>query len=119
MCMVSAIYDHHLPLIPEVERHPFDQPFYVPTTQPPATSLDEFRKLIEQFKADLKDAKEADAKAGTPDCSDPEKAKLEQRVAELEKLLAAPPEFVIVKGGTIKPGKYRVIDGKLYKAVAS
>jgi hypothetical protein len=56
-------------------------------------------------------------KTGQPDCVDPEKAKLSDRVAELEKLLASPHEFVIVSGGNVEPGRYRVIDGKLYRAV--
>lgn len=117
MCMVSMIYDHYEPKIPVIERHPFDQPFVLPATPKEPTSLDEFRKMLDEFKRDVKAAKETDAKAGEPDCFDPAKAKLEERVRELEKLLAAPPEFVIVSGGTIEPGKYRVIDGKLYKAI--
>jgi len=115
--MVSAIYDRYRPLIPEVERHPYDQTFYVPAIQPSTTSLEEFRKLIADFRADVVNAKEADAKAGEPDCLDPEKAKLEDRVRELEAIIAKPPEFVIVKGGNVKPGRYRVLDGMLYKAV--
>lgn len=110
MCAVSAVYDHHAPLFPQLVEtgSPFDKwSSVVQSYDLPAA--------IEQFKTDLEKAKAQDLADGAPDCFDPEKQKLEDRVAELERMLANPPEFVIVTGGNVEPGTYRVIDGKLYK----
>ncbi len=119
MCVVSNVMDEWTPQIPEVI--PGWPQGGVTTITPSAwlsaPSLEDIRKLIQEFMTKLEAAKEADRKSGAADCVDPEKAKLLDRVVELEKLLANPPEFVIVKGGNIEPGKYRVVDGKLYKQV--
>jgi hypothetical protein len=110
MCAVSAIYDHHAPLIPRLEPgEPLER-------WDPLPALDISQRL-EDFQRAIGIAKAEDVAAGTPDCFDPEKQKLEARVAELEKLLANQPEFVIVSGGNVEPGTYRVIDGKLYRAI--
>ena len=73
---------------------------------------------IGKMEIELAEAKKQDAVEGNPDCSDPEKQKLLERVKQLEEMLKKQPEFVIVKGGTIlESGMYRVIDGKLFKMI--
>jgi hypothetical protein len=121
MCVMSMVHDHYEPKIPEMEE------FVVPniwtttkhkiTLNPATVDLVEFTALIAEFRKLIEAAKLIDEKTGQPDCVDPLKAKLEDRINELEKLIASPPEFVIVKGGNIEPGRYKVIDGKLYKEV--
>jgi hypothetical protein len=121
MCLVSAIYDQRRDWFPEIiptpqETAPTFTPVAIPWP-PPTVDLAELRKLIDDFRAAVTAAKVEDERNGEPDCLDPEKAKLDDRIRELEKIIAAPPEFVIVTGGKIEPGRYRVIDGKLYRAI--
>lgn len=123
MCVMSMVTDYYEPFIPEIT--PFTP--YVPTVTHPvgwpvvlpdyAATLRELNSLIHEFKRLLASAKEIDDKTGQPDCVDPDKAKLIGRVAELEALLANPPEVVIVNGGKLEPGKYRILDGKMYRLV--
>lgn len=54
-------------------------------TQPPYGELVELRLLIAEFKQALEAAKAVDRLTGQPDCEDPEKVKLVDRVAELER----------------------------------
>ncbi len=83
MCVVSMVMDHYEPLIPRV----------VPTTFTPAIGFHTFdphaelRKLIEDFKEAVAAARKVDALTKQPDCEDPEKAKLEERVTELERIV--------------------------------
>lgn len=117
MCVYSMVVDQFQPVIPWIEPEPSKTigTFTWPK-QEPTLDLNELKKLLDEFKRLVENAKEIDAKTGQPDCVDPEKAKLIDRVIELEKLIANPPEFVIVKGAMMHPGTYRVVDGKLYKA---
>lgn len=118
MCVYSMVMDKYDPWIPTIERTPVEPLQWPITVQSwPTTDIDKLKALIEEFKRLVQNAKEIDTKTGQPDCADPEKAKLVDRVAELEKLLADPPEVVIVKGGNITPGRYRIIGGKMYKAL--
>lgn len=81
MCVVSNVYDHYRPQI---------QPWTLPDTTikyPQPSELDELRKLIREFRQAVAAAKTVDALTGQPDCADPEKAALEERVAKLEKAL--------------------------------
>lgn len=96
MCVVSNVYDHYRPMI---------EPWIRPTVSPPAppvapadvlgplrglmtkTAAEELRALIAEFREAVAAAKTVDRVLGTPDCEDPEKAKLEARVAELERRL--------------------------------
>lgn len=55
----------------------------------PASQIEELKALIAEFKEAVAAAKTVDRLTRQPDCPDPEKAKLEQRVAELEKQLEA------------------------------
>lgn len=69
---------------------PYRPPQTITFTQPLLQlPLDELRKLIDEFKEAVAAARTVDRLTGQPDCADPEKAKLEQRVAELEAQLAA------------------------------
>ena len=127
MCVVSMIHDHFEPVVPWVEPYPIDTtgwPPHPPTAKPFAFSKSsevaaalDLAALLKEFRDLIEAAKLIDIKTKQPDCVDPEKVKLQDRVAELEKLIAQPPEFVIVSGGQIEPGRYRVIGGKLYRAV--
>jgi hypothetical protein len=83
MCVVSMVYDYYRPRIePYYPWYPGSSPTIYP-------QVDEFQKLIEEFKEAIKAARRVDDLTGQPDCSDPEKAKLEERVAELERQLRA------------------------------
>ena len=132
MCVMSMVHDHYGDRFPFIEPWPTEtaKPFIPATPVNPtdaskalaelfAPSLDitELRRLIAEFRELVKAAALIDEKTGQPDCVDPEKEKLQARVDELEKLLASPPEFVVVTGGKVEPGRYRVLDGKLYRAV--
>jgi hypothetical protein len=66
MCAVSVIYDMFARL-PDV--------WYTP-------------QRIQLFHTMVADARIFDAESGQPDCEDPEKAKLEERIQELEEQLA-------------------------------
>ncbi len=123
MCVMSMVHDSYTGKFPDiVEVQPWIPiPPVKPATQPfalsPALDLVELRQLIAEFKQCVAAAKLIDEKTGQPDCVDPEKFKLTERVAELERLLNRAPEFVMVKGANLEPGRYRVIDGGLFKVV--
>lgn len=62
------------------------------TTAQPALTADDItalRQLIADFREAVAAAKVVDRLTGQPDCVDPEKAKLEERVAALETRLTA------------------------------
>jgi hypothetical protein len=87
MCVVSNVSDyywerHFKPLFPQ---EPVDWSKWVPK---PTVDLEELRRLIDEFKEAIKAAKTIDKLTMQPDCVDPEKAKLQARIAELEKKLA-------------------------------
>jgi chromosome condensin MukBEF MukE localization factor len=54
-----------------------------------AEDITEFRQLMKDFRVAVKAAKVVDKLTGQPDCEDLEKKKLEDKVAELERRLAA------------------------------
>lgn len=95
MCIVSMVHDHYNPLIPE----PLTLPLVpVAPYSPPATSvdlaviliqMDEIKKLVQAFREDVRKAEELDASMKQPDCVDPEKAKLIDRVKQLEERIEA------------------------------
>lgn len=113
MCVVSMVMDHYQPIFPQ--RFPdvwpvVDPPTpYVPTTigtthftWPTTVDLAELRKLIDEFKEAVGAAQRIDILTKQPDCEDPEKAKLVDRVAALEERLVAiqkETERAIVIGG--------------------
>lgn len=99
MCIVSMVHDHFEPILPKrdfwVQPNPLDPlpgmaagalPF---TFLPTAEEMAEMRKVIAEFREAVAAAKVVDKLTGQPDCVDPEKAKLEERVAALEEKLAA------------------------------
>lgn len=114
MCVYSMVMDYYEPQFPWTVTAP--SPRWSPIHIEEAPAAD-WLKLIGDLKKASAAAAIVDAMTNQPDCVDPEKQKLEERVAELEKLLAQPPEFVIVEGGGLEPGTYRVIEGKLYRAI--
>lgn len=114
MCVYSMVMDHFEPQFPYSVTSA--APIWVPGQISEAPSADWLR-LIEDMKKAAEAAEVVDEMTGQPDCVDQEKQKLEQRVADLEAPLANAPEFVIVEGGGLEPGTYRVLEGKLYRAV--
>lgn len=105
MCVVSMVYDHYAFRFPQewtpppVANPTWPAPTILPVPLPDASSPDaeELRELIRDFREAVKAAKTVDRLTQQPDCEDPEKAKLEERVAALERDLAR------LKGG-IEPG---------------
>lgn len=92
VCNVSMIMDTYRPHIPDPRRWPptYPGPITIPVpSQPPVAPVtpEKLRELIESFRQAVKAAETFDRLTGQPDCVDPEKAKLEERVAELEKRL--------------------------------
>jgi hypothetical protein len=74
VCTFSMVIDHYIPF-PDIY---WDQPH-----------IDELRRALEQ-------ARQLDKTLGKEDCVDPEKAKLIERVAELEKALPPADEVEII-----------------------
>lgn len=103
MCIVSMVHDHYgprfpspdrilwpspvSPFVPPVDIHP--APATAPLTLISAEEVAELRKLIAEFREAVAAAARLDVLTRQPDCVDPEKAKLEARVAELERRLDA------------------------------
>lgn len=107
MCVVSMVHDHYNPLfppwIPDTTAPsiqpigpvgPVVQPNNVPISMAPIFDalaakevVDDLRKLISEFKEAMAAAKKVDILTGQPDCLDPAKAGLEERVAKLEAVL--------------------------------
>jgi hypothetical protein len=96
--------DHYMPFIPEDwQPKPLrvdigGTPSIVWPPQPTidAATIEALRaeivslaKIVTDFKTAVEAARKVDALTAQPDCEDPEKAKLEARVAELERRLDA------------------------------
>lgn len=88
MCVYSMVLDQYAPLFP---RRLED----IPTWNPPKAAeisldpsivarIEALEKLVAEFKEAMELAKKLDVLTRQPDCEDPEKAKLLQRIAELE-----------------------------------
>lgn len=79
MCVISMVYDTFTPRIDrwQIPIHPT-----VPIHPWPISDLE---RLLKDFRKAAEAAKVVDALTGQPDCADPEKAKLEARVADLER----------------------------------
>lgn len=86
MCVYSMVADYFRPQFEPWTQPGAPSPAYIPTPLPDQTST--LAKLIEDFKAAIEAAKKVDALTGQPNCEDPEKAKLVERVAALEKEIA-------------------------------
>lgn len=83
-------------IVPDVQPQPWQQPAQVhgttftlaqPLTDEVRKMLEEMRALIAEFREALHAAQVVDRLTKQPDCEDPEKAKLVDRVAELERRL--------------------------------
>lgn len=70
------VYDHYQNRFPGT---------IIPAPSPPETQ--ELRQLIEEFRQAVAAARLVDRLTKQPDCEDPTKAKLEERVAALESQL--------------------------------
>jgi hypothetical protein len=92
MCVMSVVMDKFNPVFPSPNQWP-SRPF--PAAQPwlpdvktgppdPAIEIEQMRKHIEAFREAVKAAEVIDRVTEQPDCVDPEKEKLVERVAELE-----------------------------------
>lgn len=88
MCVVSAIHDGFRPVFPPPNQWP-----YVPAA-PPADAptdlveqIEKMRKVIDLYRRALEIAEEADELTDQPDCEDPEKGTLVERVNDLERRL--------------------------------
>jgi hypothetical protein len=89
MCVYSNVAQQIGPWIPQVPVYP--QP-YTPGIDPtqiiPDRSNEELRELLDTFKELLDAAAKVDEVTGQPDCADPEKTKVLERLDELEERLA-------------------------------
>lgn len=90
MCVISMVHDHFNPMIPDITQimqpgtviEPIDWSKLLG-----GADLAELRQLIADFRAAVDAAKTVDALTKQADCLDPEKAKLEERVKRLEKVI--------------------------------
>lgn len=101
MCMMSLVMDQYRPFIPPSDYRwnpnvlppgvnpPSVTPYILPTPIPAPISAEDLRRLLDAFKKACAAAEEFDEITGQPDCVDPEKAELIDRVAELEAQLDA------------------------------
>lgn len=100
MCMVSNTYDQYRPYIPQPSPvwpppNSTPLPFTIPNQTIPAqprvaegVENDWLKRLIGSLRQALEAAEEFDKLTGQPDCEDPEKAQLMEKVDELEQRLA-------------------------------
>jgi hypothetical protein len=103
MCVVSAVHDQYKPWMPGPSwpQQPWTVPY--PSKPAPTPSVDKtiiitqprdlteeieaLRELIDSFHKAIEAAEVFDRLTGQPDCVDPEKGELSERVAELERKL--------------------------------
>lgn len=95
MCVYSMVLDHYSKLIPDyIVPLPFTSTITTDTFTLgnfqiiSQTEIDALKKLIAEFKEALEAAKTVDRLTNQPDCEDPEKKKLEDRVTILEQKIA-------------------------------
>lgn len=99
MCVVSMVFDHYDKVFPWPQPDLTTPLPLVPGGTITATPLSSFqiisqeeveslKKLIKEFKEAVEAAKTVDRLTGQPDCEDPEKKKLEDRVTLLEQQIA-------------------------------
>jgi hypothetical protein len=87
MCVYSVVAQQigpWIPTAPPVYPYPHD---YTPRQVIPDRSNEELRELLDTFKELLDAAAKVDKVTGQPDCADPEKTKVLERMDELEKRL--------------------------------
>jgi hypothetical protein len=92
MCVMSAVMDQYSPYIPQPNSWPYmsTAPGY-PAASPAASpvlpvpdQIDAMKTFLESFHKATEAAQVFDEQTGQPDCIDPEKAQLLDRVAQLE-----------------------------------
>lgn len=88
MCVVSMVYDSFGKQFDEWNKM-VPGPTFVPGPSITPAEVAELRSLIAEFREALKAARVVDKATKQGDCVDPEKAKLEERVAALEFLVKA------------------------------
>jgi len=94
MCVYSMVIDRFQPdFAPWIGQKPWTAP-NAPLENPQA-----LKDLIAEFQKAQEAAKVVDAAMGAPDCEDPEKAKLLDRVAELEEALKDALGTYVLKDG--------------------
>lgn len=111
MCVMSMVYDHYRPIIPNVAWP--QQPGVVVSDWDPLAWV----KILKDFEEAKKAAAIVDDLTGQKDCVDAEKKKLDERAAALAKMLDEAPTVVVEQPVTLEPGTYRLLGGKLLKAV--
>ncbi len=93
MCTLSMVYDHFDKQFPDPsDWHRWVQPPAIAPAiapyQPQSPMVEEMRKLIAEFREAVAAARKVDVLTKQPDCEDPEKARLTERVAQLEAMVA-------------------------------
>jgi hypothetical protein len=88
MCFTSLVMQQFDPYIPQPQQWQ-QWPVSTPSPAERTYTVDELGELLAAFRKAYEAAEKFDALTGQPDCIDPEKAKLIERVAELEAKLAA------------------------------
>jgi hypothetical protein len=88
MCNVSQIMDTWQPYIPPVTTIPLPTQGWPQPRRVGDLTVDELKELLAGFHLAVQGAETFDRLTGQPDCVDPEKAKLMERVEALEKRLA-------------------------------
>ena len=86
MCVVSMVMDHYEPRIQPLDWTGLGGGTWT-NTPGMREQIEELKKLIAEFKEAVEAAKRIDVLTKQPDCEDPEKVKLLDRVAELERRL--------------------------------
>lgn len=86
MCVMSMVYDHYRDQFPGWPSQGGIGIGSIPAPQSPI-DLTAMAKLITEFNAAVSAARQLDVLMKKPDCEDPEKAKLSERVAALEALV--------------------------------
>lgn len=89
MCVVSMVHDHYWKRFPQPEQPVAPEIDWSKFVIQNTVDLTELARLIAEFKAAVEAAKMVDKLTMQPNCVDPEKAKLQDRVAELEQKLTA------------------------------
>lgn len=87
MCVLSMVFDQYQPLLPKkwtdlpTWKPPTPKELADPSLEARVKALEE---LVKELKEAIKLAKQLDAVTHQPDCEDPEKAKLLDRIKKLE-----------------------------------
>jgi hypothetical protein len=78
MCVVSAVHQGYDQVIPQRHHWPLNP------VAPKTISEEDIRRILDAYRESLDLARQVDEIAERPDCEDPVKAELLDRVAEIE-----------------------------------